>query len=398
MTNPEHENNNLWTKDFILTSLSNLFLFFSFHLLTPILPVYVVEMGGDKFAAGMVVGIFTVSALVIRPFTGGALDALDRKKVLYFGLIVFTLSVISYEWMIFVSLILLVRTVQGIGWAVATTTYATMVSDFIVAKRRAEGMGYFGLSINMGMALGPLIGIWLMGEFGFSSVFLIATISILLSMILSQFIHYQPKPMKKAISEKVSFIEKRALLPAIMIMMITLAHGGILGSLTLFGQEAGISNVGWFFLASAIIMMVSRPTAGKIADKKGKIYVLIPGASSIAVGLLILSYSTTVPTLVIAAVFYGIGYGSIQPTLQAWTIFRVAPNRRGAATATYFSAFDLGLGVGALWVGFLAQWLSYATIFKISILFMGMFGVVYSIYLIREKKSRAVDNHAKYGI
>jgi MFS family permease len=398
MTNPEHENNNLWTKDFILTSLSNLFLFFSFHLLTPILPVYVVEMGGDKFAAGMVVGIFTVSALVIRPFTGGALDALDRKKVLYFGLIVFTLSVISYEWMIFVSLILLVRTVQGIGWAVATTTYATMVSDFIVAKRRAEGMGYFGLSINMGMALGPLIGIWLMVEFGFSSVFLIATISILLSMILSQFIHYQPKPMKKAISEKVSFIEKRALLPAIMIMMITLAHGGILGSLTLFGQEAGISNVGWFFLASAIIMMVSRPTAGKIADKKGKIYVLIPGASSIAVGLLILSYSTTVPTLVIAAVFYGIGYGSIQPTLQAWTIFRVAPNRRGAATATYFSAFDLGLGVGALWVGFLAQWLSYATIFKISILFMGMFGVVYSIYLIREKKSRAVDNHAKYGI
>ena len=398
MTNPEHENNNLWTKDFILTSLSNLFLFFSFHLLTPILPVYVVEMGGDKFAAGMVVGIFTVSALVIRPFTGGALDALDRKKVLYFGLIVFTLSVISYEWMIFVSLILLVRTVQGIGWAVATTTYATMVSDFIVAKRRAEGMGYFGLSINMGMALGPLIGIWLMVEFGFSSVFLIATISILLSMILSQFIHYQPKPMKKAISEKVSFIEKRALLPAIMIMMITLAHGGILGSLTLFGQEAGISNVGWFFLASAIIMMVSRPTAGKIADKKGKIYVLIPGASSIAVGLLILSYSTTVTTLVIAAVFYGIGYGSIQPTLQAWTIFRVAPNRRGAATATYFSAFDLGLGVGALWVGFLAQWLSYATIFKISILFMGMFGVVYSIYLIREKKSRAVDNHAKYGI
>jgi MFS family permease len=396
MTNPEHENNILWTKDFFLTSLSNLFLFFSFHLLTPILPVYVVEMGGDKFAAGMVVGIFTVSALVIRPFAGGALDALDRKKVLYFGLIVFTLSVISYEWMMIVSLILLVRTVQGIGWAVATTTYATMISDFIVANRRAEGMGYFGLSINMGMAFGPLIGIWLMVEFGFSYVFLIATISILLSIILSKFIHYQPKPVKKVSSEKISFIEKRALLPAVMIMMITLAHGGILGSLTLFGQEAGIVNVGWFFLASAIIMMVSRPMAGKIADKKGKIYVLIPGAVSNAVGLLILSYSTTVTTLVIAAIFYGIGYGSIQPTLQAWTIFRVSPNRRGAATATYFSAFDLGIGVGALLVGFMAQWLSYATIFKISILFMVLFGVIYSVYILREKKSR-VDNQAKYG-
>jgi MFS family permease len=97
MNIPDPESNGLWTKDFILTSLSNLFLFFSFHLLTPILPVYVVEMGGDKFAAGMVVGIFTVSALVIRPFAGGALDVMGRKKVLYFGLFVFVVSVISYE-------------------------------------------------------------------------------------------------------------------------------------------------------------------------------------------------------------------------------------------------------------------------------------------------------------
>lgn len=397
MNKSPHENKNLWTRDFILTSLSNLFLFFSFHLLTPILPVYVMEMGGDKFAAGMVVGIFTVSALIIRPFAGGALDAFDRKKVLYFGLIIFILSMISYEWMMMVSIILLVRTIQGIGWGVATTTYATMISDFIVAKRRAEGMGYFGLSINMGMAFGPLIGIWLMVEFGFNYVFISATISILLSMILSQFIHYEQKPVKKAKSEKNSFIEKKALLPAVMIMMITLAHGGILGSLTLFGQEAGIVNVGWFFLASAIIMMISRPMAGKIADKKGKIFILIPGAISIAVGFLILSLSTNLATLVIAALFYGSGYGSIQPTLQAWTISRVTPNRRGAATATYFSAFDLGIGVGALWVGFIAQWLSYATIFKISILFMVLFGGIYSIYLFREKKSRTVDNQANYG-
>ncbi|MEH7253163.1 MFS transporter [Neobacillus niacini] len=290
MNNPDPKSNSLWTKDFILTSLSNLFLFFSFHLLTPILPVYVVEMGGDKFAAGMVVGIFTVSALVIRPFAGGALDILDQKKVLFFGLIVCALSVISYEWMVFVSFILVVRTVQGIGWGIVTTTYTTMVSDFIVAKRRAEGMGYFGLSINMGMAFGPLIGIWLMVEFGFNYVFLIAAISILLSMILSQFIHYQPKPFKKANSEKVSFIEKRALLPAVMVMMVTLAHGGILSSLTLFGQETGIINVGWFFLASAFSMMVSRPTAGKVADRIGKNFVIVPGALTLVIGLLILSY------------------------------------------------------------------------------------------------------------
>jgi MFS family permease len=89
MNTSDHVSNSLWTKDFFLTSLSNLFIFLSFHLLTPILPLYVVEMGGDNFAAGMVVGLFTVSALVIRPFAGGALDIFYRKKVLYFGLLVF---------------------------------------------------------------------------------------------------------------------------------------------------------------------------------------------------------------------------------------------------------------------------------------------------------------------
>ncbi|MDF2789149.1 MAG: transporter, partial [Neobacillus sp.] len=347
MNNPNSVGSSLWTKDFILTSLSNLFLFFSFHLLTPILPIYIVEMGGDKFAAGMVVGIFTISALVIRPFAGGALDMFDRKKVLYLGLFIFILTVISYEWMYIVSFILFARMIQGIGWGVATTTYATMVSDYIPSSRRAEGMGYFGLSINVGMALGPLIGIWLMVEYGFTMVFIIAAVSILLSILLSHYILYPQKPIKKSGSEKVSIIEKNALLPAILVMMMTLAHGGILSSLTLFGKETGISDVGWFFLASALSMMVSRPTAGKIADKIGQNYVLVPGALALGLGLLILSYSSNVFVLMIAAIFYGTGYGGIQPTLQAWVITRVSPDRRGAATATYFSAFDLGIGTGA---------------------------------------------------
>jgi MFS family permease len=398
MNNPDSVGSSLWTKDFILMSLSNLFLFFSFHLLTPILPIYIVEMGGDKFAAGMVVGIFTISALVIRPFAGGALDVFDRKKVLYLGLFIFILTVISYEWMYIVSFILFARMIQGIGWGVATTTYATMVSDYIPSSRRAEGMGYFGLSINIGMAIGPLIGIWLMVKYGFTMVFIIAAVSILISILLSHFILYPQKPIKKSGSEKVSIIEKKALLPAILVMMMTLAHGGILSSLTLFGKETGISNVGWFFLASALSMMVSRPTAGKIADKIGQNYVLAPGALALGLGLLILSYSSNVFVLMIAAIFYGTGYGGIQPTLQAWVITRVSPDRRGAATATYFSAFDLGIGAGALWVGFIAKWLSYAIIFKISILFMVLFGLIYSIYLLHKKQKQMTDNQTKYEI
>jgi MFS family permease len=385
MKNPVPSDNRLWTKDFILTSLSNFFIFFSFHLLTPTLPVFVIERGGDKLEAGLAVGIFTVTALLVRPFAGHALDLIGSKKVLLFGLIVFTVSIISYNWVISVSFILIIRSIQGVGWGVASTTYATMISNQIVAERRSEGMGYFGLSINLGMACAPLLGLWMMVNYGFTAVFFIATLSILISMVLSKFIDFPPMTVKTTQVENSTFIEKSSIVPALLVMLMTLSHGGILSSLTLFGLEAGIANVGWFFLSSAIIMMITRSITGKIADRKGRVYILLPGGIVFSLGLLLISLSSNVVTLIVAAIFYGMGFGAIQPTLQAWTISRAHPRRRGIATATYFSAFDLGVGVGAFLAGLLSKWMEYAVIYQISIAFMLIFGLYYTAFFIREK-------------
>ena len=387
MNQPDNEENRLWTKNFILTTLSNLFLFFSFHLLTPTLPIYVVEMGGGKLAAGLVVGIFTLTAILIRPFAGRALDVMGRKKVLYFGLLIFLAAALSYEWIVAVSIILIVRTFQGIGWGISTTSYSTTVSYFITPGRRVEGMGYFGLSINMAIACAPLLGIWVMVEFGFTEVFILAGFSILIASLLSHFIVFPP-PAEETTAKRGAILEKSILLPAILAMLVTMAHGGILSSLTLFGQEAGIANVGWFFMVMAIVMMVSRPAAGKIADRKGNVYALIPGAVFMAIGFLVLAISKDTIWLMASAIPYGIGFGSIQPALQAWTIYGVSPERRGSATATFFSAFDLGIGLGAFWVGFLAKWLPYSIIFKISVIFMLLFIAIYTIHLYRQRKRK----------
>ncbi|WP_066307164.1 MFS transporter [Bacillus sp. FJAT-29814] len=390
MTDSVSSNKRLWTKDFILTSLSNFFIFFSFHMLTPTLPIFVVERGGDKLEAGLVVGMFTVTALIIRPFAGHALDRIDQKKVLLFGLIVFTAALISFNWLFSITLILVIRIVQGVGWGISSTTYAAMITDQIAAERRAEGVGYFGLSINLAMASAPLLGIWLMINYGFPYVFLIASLSVMISMALSKVIHFPKNLNKKSNLEKTTFIEKSSLLPALLIMLVTLSHGGILSSLTLFGKETGLENVGWFFMATAIMMMITRSITGRIADQKGRVYVLIPGAIAFGIGLILLSFSANVAILVAAALFYGIGFGSIQPTLQAWTISRALPHRRGMATATYFSAFDIGVGVGALLVGLLAKWIEYAAIYKLLLFFVIVYFLSYCTFLNRQKKNVAI--------
>ncbi|PLS17045.1 MFS transporter [Bacillus sp. M6-12] len=386
-----HMSNPLWTKDFVFTTLANFFLFFGFHMLTPTLPVYVIEMNGTKLEAGLVVGIFTLSALITRPFAGRALDVLDKKHVLLFGLLVFTITVFSCGLAFSIALVLLLRILQGVGWGVATTAYATIVSDYITAERRAEGMGYFGLSINMGMALAPLMGIWVMTHWGFTSVFFIATASVVLSFFFSRYISLLEQPSKRVRVKEASIFEKSSLLPAFLIMLITFAHGGILSSLPLFGLEAGIRNVGWFFLAAAIFMMITRSIVGRITDRRGREFVLLPGVAALVLGLLMLSISRNTPLLMTAALFYGSGFGSIQPTLQAWTITRAKPERRGIATATYFSAFDLGVGIGALFVGLLTKWLDYSATYRISIILMIVFAAVYIISMLKEKKDASAN-------
>ncbi|AMA71961.1 MULTISPECIES: MFS transporter [Aneurinibacillus] len=385
----------LWTRDFILTTVSNLFLFTSFQMLIPTLPVYVEQSGGNEFSIGLVIGIFTVFALLARPFAGKALDTLGRRKVMAIGLLIFILSVAGYYWTTTVFLILSLRVIHGIGWGIATTSFGTVVSDIIPAQRRGEGMGYYGLSSTLAMALAPLFGIWLVEKTGFGMLFFVSTLLAVISFLLSQIIRYPdvsvfvPSPEPKHRNRLDEWLEVKALFPSFLAIMLGLTYGGIVTFITLFGKEAGITNVGWFFLTHALMVMIVRPVAGKLFDRRGHVWILLPGAFFTAVGLLFLSYSNNLLSLILASVFYGIGFGAIQPTLQAWTINRVAPNRRGAANGTFFSGFDLGIGAGAMLLGTIATATSYAVMYRISIVFMGLYLITYSLYLAKSAKKSA---------
>lgn len=383
----------LWTKNFVFVFLSNLFLFLGFQMLIPTLPVYVSQHGGSSSAIGLVTGIFTFSALLIRPFSGAALDTMDKKTILAMGVIL-CLSVIGgYHWAVTAVMVLSLRVIHGLGWGISTTTYGTIASDLVPVSRRGEGMGYFGMSSTIAMSLGPIFGIWLMRHYGFATLFALSALSTLLALLLSQVISVptktETKPSNQEAGSLVSrLIEKSALFPSFLMLLLGLTYGGIAAFITLFGKEAGIENVGWFFLFNALLSFLVRPFSGKIFDQKGPFWVLTLGAASCIIGLALLSSASTTTQLILAAIFYGIGFGSILPSIQAWVINRAIPSRRGAANATFYSAFDLGIGGGAIILSIIAGLTNYAHMYRYSILSLVVYLAVYLIYAIKNGSVR----------
>ncbi len=382
------EGNALWTKEFIILAMSNFMLFVAFQMLIPTLPVFITDKGGDQLAVGLVVSLFTVSALLVRPFTGKALDSMGRRPVLLSGLAIFLFSVFGYYWMASVALVLALRFVHGIGWGIVTTTYGTIVSDIIPAERRGEGMGYFGMFTNLAMAVGPLIGLSVSQSFGYGWLFGISGGLTGVAMILTRMVEIKaPIGMTQpSAAAGGGLFEKKALFPALLALLTGVMYGGVVSFITLFGQEVGIENVGLYFLFNALSLMLVRPLAGKLFDKKGPFWVLMPGGVLTGIAVVVLSYSTTELGLIAAAILFGIGAGSVQPSLQAWTIQRVDPSRRGAATGTFFSAFDLGIGGGAMILGAIAKQTGFAMMYRYSLFAMILYLIIYLFYVVRQSK------------
>ncbi|MBC7325845.1 MAG: MFS transporter, partial [Moorella sp. (in: Bacteria)] len=161
-----------------------------------------------------------------------------------------------------------------------------------------------------------------------------------------------------------------------------ITYGGVVTFLTLYAAECGIANIGLFFTFYAAALMLIRPLAGMVADRRGPGPVLVPGLLAATLAILLLALARNLPVFLVAAVLYGLGFGAAQPTLQAMAVADVAPNRRGAANGTFFSAFDLGIGLGSTLLGAIARGTGFAGMYAVASLF-GLAGLF--VFLFGEK-------------
>jgi MFS family permease len=366
-------------------------------MLIPTFPVYIKQIGGNDLEASLPFAVVSISALIVRSISGSAADTLGRRPLLIIGLFILIIFNCSFFYISTIGLILALRFCQGIGWGITSTVFATIMSDIVPANRRGEGTGYFALSIIIATSLATIIGIEIMKRYDFTVILLVSTALVIVGMLLALGISITPvKKLAKATREKneiawSNLFEKKALLPSFLCFLHSITLGGIMSFIMLYGKETGVENTWIYFIGHISMILISRPFAGKLFDQKGHAIVIIPGVILMLIGLTLLSYATSESSVLIASLFYGLGYGAAHPSLQAWAINRSPANRKGAANGTFLSSLDLGYAVGAVLLGSIATHTNYAIMYRSSTLFLVAFAVIYGYHFVKTKKAAAAE-------
>ncbi|NWK69922.1 MFS transporter [Bacillus paramycoides] len=371
----------LWTKSFIQMTVAMLFLFTGFYLLVPTLPLFIKEIGGNESQVGLMMGMFTIAAVVIRPIIGGMLDKYGRKSFIIWGLIFFGLTMLSYNLASTILFLAFLRVIHGVTWAVSTTAVGTAITDIIPDSRRGEGMGWYGMAMTIAMAIGPMIGLWVVQNYSFHGLFVLATLLSFMAVVLSLITKMPFAPQKE--KGKIQLFEKSVLSITIVVFFLSFAYGGITTFLPLFASSIDV-NPGTFFLVYAIALTIVRPISGELLDKYGEVFIILSTLCITILAIVVLTISNSVMGVIIAAVLYGVGFGSAQPALQAAMLTIVAPSKRGVANASFFTAFDLGIGLGAILLGFVSQIFGYRFLFAGSAI-SGLIALIIFVIFVKQR-------------
>lgn len=358
----------LWTRNFIIMTCINLFMSAGSFLLIPILPLFAEKvMGAGKTEIGYIIGIYTLSALFSRPITGVALDTVGRKSTYLVGLFLFVLIMPVYAWVTVLWTLFILRFAHGLTWGMITTGGNTIASDIVPMERRGEGIGYFGMSFTIAMALGPVLGLILIQKISYVQLFYLSTCIIAFALLLANFVKYPQivshgqAPVRKRLSKDMLF--EASVLPASFISMICSGiFGGLISFITLYMKETGIQtgnplldSGAIFFIVYAVGLTVVRPFAGAEMDKRGPARVMAFGFTMLTLGLLGIASTYEIIGFVVASFITGCGVGVILPTTITMVVNLVPPNRRGVANSTFFSAVDIGVGLGTILIGMIAE-------------------------------------------
>ncbi|MEZ2903015.1 MFS transporter [Acinetobacter terrestris] len=380
----------LWNKSFILCLANNLFLFVFYFAQTTILPIYIVnELHGTLAQAGLAMTLFMASSIAVRPFSGLIIEKIGRKKALYISETLFCLFSFAYIFADNLTFLLIIRLFHGIWFSILTTVTVPIANDFIPAQRKGEGMGYFVMSINLGIVLGPLLGLTLIQPLSYTMVAAILAGIICIGFIFCFMIPIQTeaKPVLTKGKQRLSmqdFVEKKALPVSIMAMIISFSYASIMSFIATFAESKNLlAYASLFFVVFAISMMSLRPITGKIYDRKGPNYVVYPAIALFSLGLIILSQINSVTGLMIAAVFVGMGFGSAQPCLQTLSIQHSPKARIGHATSTFFTCYDIGIALGSILLGVLIAHQGYSFAYLLCAFITALSLVFYKIFVDR---------------
>ena len=362
----------LWNKSFILCLFNNLFLFTYYFALLAVLPIYIMkDLGGTIEQAGLALTLFLVSSIAIRPFSGLISQKLGKKLTFRGSELFFVLFALSYLWIDSMWTLLLMRFLHGFWFSILTTVTVPVANDFIPEHRKGEGMGYFVMSTNLGVVIGPLIALTVIQFASFNTLFALLSVLMAVGFIFCLMLKIpEQQPEVKQIEEKNTkltlhdIIETKVIPVGLVALLTALTYSSILSFITAYSESKNLFEyASIFFIVFAVSMIVVRPFVGKMFDRKGPSAVMYPSFIFFAIGMVLVSFVNNQWTLWLSAVFIGIGYGTLFPCLQTVAIQTVPKSRMGHAISTFFTLFDIGLAVGSIIMGIFISWMGFQNTF-----------------------------------
>ncbi len=371
----------LWNKNYCKVMTANFTLFFAFYLLTPLLPLYLSEQfGSTKDIIGLVLSGYTVTALIARPFSGYIVDSFRRKTVLMVCFGAFSIFFAGYLAASTLLLFAIVRTLHGAPFGALTVANSTVAIDVLPSSRRTEGIGYYGLSNNLSMAIAPTIGIWLYQlTNNFMLLFWLAFAIALLGWAVDATVGIKDREIvlnKQPLSLDRFFLLRGWLLGVNMVFF-GFCFGVLSNYLAIYGkEELGITGgTGTYFMLCALGLMLSRLHGGRSLRKGMVTHNANSGVVISLVGYILFailplfagsSLSTVLlPVFYLSAVLIGLGNGHMWPSFQNMTICVAKNSQRGTANSTILVSWDVGMGLGILLGGVIAEHLGYSFTFVV---------------------------------
>ena len=353
----------LWSKNLIMIILINFLVFVNHLMILSTFPFYVEKLGGSEAIAGLAAAMFSIIAVLCRPFIGWMLNSGKRKVILVIGLLGMALMPIGYMVLSVIYLAFICRMLHGAALAFSNTSTATIATDTIPKSRFAEGMGMFGLATALATACAPALGLALMDKMGFDTLFLVGAGCAALSLLLLALMKLPKVEGKKIPLSFKDLLDRDALPASVTALVFMFTYGALENFTAKFAAEQGLPSGGLFFTIMAVVILLTRLFAGKVTDKHSEVFFAYTCNLAMLAAFLLMGLVPGTVTYLLAAVLSGFGFGGLEPALQSMAVAIAPSERRGSANSTFLCAYDIGIGVGGGIAGSLISGLGYGMMF-----------------------------------
>lgn len=346
---------------------ANFLLFFAFYLILPILPFYLKEQfATDSSMIGFILSCYTLACLCIRPFAGYLLDTFARRPLYLVAYAMFMVIFAGYMLASVLSIFIALRIMHGLAFGMVTVAGNTIVIDVLPSSRRGEGIGYYGLANNLAMSFGPMIGLFMHGNASYETIFSCALLSCCLGLVMASMVRTPHKqPVKHEPISLDRFFLVKGTWAGISLLLLSIPYGMTTTYVAMYSEEIGITvNSGLYFTFMAVGLAVSRLFSGRQVDK-GRITLVI----SLGMYLACFSFFALASLERLAAwnpgvasylylgiaLSQGVAFGTMFPAFNTLFVNLAPHNLRGTATSTYLTSWDVGIGIGLMAGGSIAQ-------------------------------------------